>query len=644
MLEPQPMGLTRRMKEPAEIMYLAHARRMRNGLLWEKMSEIQAYYNNENIVLPLPDIDEITKPVVANTMISGIDQTAGRIASVMPDVMFPAQKPDVKKYADAARTTRRAVLGWWEMNAMRVSMSRRARHLIAYSSTPVLIVPDFKRGIPKWEQRNPLASMPAEKLNPDDVVVDDCIFIVMHTYRYLRSRYPSAMSTVSKPKECTDEEMFECLEYVDDNERSLFVLGKSLGRETGRGYSEAYLSGRQRVVGGTTPGITQGSNIVALSRVAARIELCPAVVPSRTVLDRPKGQFDDMPGIYEARAMLEALNLEAVRRGVFPRTYVTSDALGRPGRVVTAADPRRGVVGKVEGDIKDMPLNPGFLTSGMADRLERAEKQAGKIPSEFQGESPTNVRTDRRGGSVLSAVIDQPIAEAQEVLALSLREENIRALEISKRYFGNTPKSYYVNWRGASGPVAYTPNKDFVSNEHFVSYAIPGADQGGQTIIIGQMVGTGLMSRETGRQKSPLIEDAESEKDKIATEAIDDALLASLQTIASQPITPESPLSLLDIAKIRRWIASDKMDIAEALLKIDEEKRKAQAAITSEGEPDLALPGSPETMPGLDPAAAAAAGGAPALPDQSVQGMTSLLGALRLGQMTTPQEEAPISA
>ena len=77
---------------------------------------------------------------------------------------------------------------------------------------------------------------------------------------------------------------------------------------------------------------------------------------------------------------------------------------------------------------------------------------------------------DRRGDSILSAVVDFPIQEAQTLLAKSLEAENRIAVAIDKAYYGNDRKSFYVNWRGAPGMLDYVPNKIFTTDQNRVFF------------------------------------------------------------------------------------------------------------------------------------------------------------------------------
>ena len=139
-----------------------------------------------------------------------------------------------------------------------------------------------------------------------------------------------------------------------------------------------------------------------------------------------------------------ALEVIAVQKGVFPDTWLVGRA-GETPQIVNPADGLTGEVGVIRGgDLRDMQMQPGYMTNPAIDRLERAQRLTAGIPPEFGGESSTNIRTGRRGDAVLSAAVDFPVQEAQRIMARALQEENKLAIDMAKEYAGNKGKTFYV--------------------------------------------------------------------------------------------------------------------------------------------------------------------------------------------------------
>ncbi len=548
-----------------EIAALLSERQALQGPIIDSMRQLRDAYNGD-LIIPLPEMDRREKSAVANLITTGLDQTAMRIASTMPSVYYPALKEGESMSEKRARTRKRATMGWWEANKMPLKMRRRARWLIGYASSPVILRPDTKWGAARWDIRDPLNTFPSTGEDPDQITPNDCIFTYSRSRAWLQNRYPDALSKLKavNPK---PSDMVRIVEYTDAEVTVLMACSTAK----------------------PNPWETdiRGLPNVELERVANRTGLCLAVVPGRITLDRPMGQFDSLVGMYNLQSKLMALEVIAVERGIFPDTYLVS----RPGEtarfVAGPYDGRSGQVNVVQGgDIREMTANPGFATNGMMDRIERAQRIGSGTPAEFGGESTSNVRTGKRGDAILSAVVDFPIQEAQEIFAASLQEENKRAIAIAKTYFGNERKSFYVSSRGAKGHVDYIPNKDFEDDNNVVTYSHSGADANSLVVGLGQRIGIGIMSKQTAQEIDPFISDPELEKDRVVSEGLEQALLQSIQTQASQGSIPPS-----DVAAIVAMVASDKASLAEAVTKVHEAAQKRQAT--------PAPTGAPETMPGL---------------------------------------------
>jgi len=324
--------------------------------------------------------------------------------------------------------------------------------------------------------------------------------------------------------------MFTLIEYVDDNEMVVGVLGTE---------DDPSL----------TPNERAGLEVVELERVINRSGRPLAIVPKRITIDRQRGQFDGLLGMFYTRARLQALTEIAIERGIFPDEYLVA----RPGEnpeIIQLADGKAGLLGIVKGgDMQIQQVNPGYKTEQTLDRLERQERLEGAIPAEFGGESGSNIRTGRRGENVLSATVDFRVQEAQEIFAASLLEEDKTAIAIDKAYFGSTSKSFFIPGRATVGKEDYKPAKLWETDFHYVAYSAAGSDVNNLIIGLGQRLGTGMMSKESAREADPLIDDPEMEHDRITAEGVEAALLASVQQQAADPQGPTSPPILLHLSR-----------------------------------------------------------------------------------------------
>lgn len=592
------------MKSADEIVSLYHQRKKQRDPLLARAREITEAYNGD-MPVPLPELEESERVAVANLVQSGLDQTAMRIASVMPSVFVPALRPGVKSSEKRARARRGAYMGWWDANRLPLKMRRRARWLIGYTAAPVIMRPDHQRRIPRWEPRNPLAAFPATCLDPDDIHPPDCIFAFRRSREWLKATYPDQYLTLRKLDSTTH---FDVLEYADEDEYVTLVIGDKAEDD-------------YEAVTGISP--TQ-----VLHRLPNRGDGCPVSFPGRVSLDRPVGQFDGMVGIYQLQAKIMALNVIATQRGIFPETWIVSRD-NQPAKVVSVPDPQRGVVGEIQnGQVTTTDINPGVYTNPLLDRLEYAERQTAAIPSEFGGAASSNIRTGRRGAQVISATVDFPIQEAQNIFELALHLEDELAAGIAKGYFGNEARSFHFDMGGTDARTDYIPNRDFETTEHRVSYALAGADANALNIELGQKVGMGSMSKRTAMEKDPMIGDVEAELDRVASEGLFAAFLSGVQTDFANP---EGPFNTAQKARIVELVETNQMNLYEAVQKVDEEARELQAQ-AAEGQ---MAPADPAMMPGADATEPPAAIEGP---QPSQQGLSELLGALRRPQMTLASE------
>lgn len=558
-----------RVRTIQEILQLYKQRVQYYGPLHSKMKMVQQIYNG-SFQVPLPDMEENALPSAPNLLAAGIDQMAGRITSVVPAVNFASSQPGVRKYDRRALTASRTVTGWWQLDRLPMKMKQRGRHLIAYGMSPVVVRWNKEENCPTWQVRHPLETFPSPEVMPGQVTPTDCIFAYRRTAGWLRSKGYGAQLYALVGDNLPSDSSVLMIEYIDPDHTVLIAAGYKTPDPYSINIDFESMS-------------NQSMRGVVLEEFANPTEECPVVVPMRVTLDSAAGQFDNMIGMYYQQSKLMALEVIAVEKGIFPDTYLVS----RPGEIGRFLDgPHDGRTGMVNiiagGDIREIQSQPGYLTNPTIDRLERNQRVTAGIPAEFGGESSGNIRTGRRGDAVLSAVIDYPVAEAQETFAYSLEEENEIAIELAKKWDGNSSRTIFVGTGNAARPVTYTANETFEQSEHIVSYPASGTDVNSLVIGIGQRVGLGIMSKKTAATLDPYIDNPEAEHDAIIAEGLEQALMSGLQQQASQGALP--PLTL---AKIMDLVRNDKMELAEALNKVTEDAMKEQQAKEQAPEPGM---------------------------------------------------------
>lgn len=580
------------MRSIEEILTLYRQRVTFYGPLQTKMRIIQQIYNGTAEVA-LPDMERNEIPYAPNLLAQGVDQMAGRIASVIPSVTF-ASKNSNRTETRRVQTASSVVTGWWQADRIPMKMKQRARHMIAYGMSPVVLRWNEKEHRPTWHVRHPLETFPSTDLIPGTVTPTDCIFAYRRSAGWLRSMgYTPQLIAVVGNNDLHDSASMLLMEYVDKYGTQLLLTSYAQSDPT---YGVTY---------GDDGGGLRGAILEFLPNPSEEMS---CTVPMRITLDGAAGQFDNMIGMYYMQSRLMALETIAVEKGIFPDTYLIS----RPGEIGRYLDgPHDGRTGMVNiiagGDIREIQSQPGYLTNPTIDRLERNQRVTAGIPAEFGGESTGNIRTGRRGDAVLSAVIDFPVAEAQETFAFALEEENEIAIGLAKSYDGSTSRTLYVGTGNTTKAVTYSADQVFPDPEHVVSYPATGTDINSLIIGLGQRVGLGIMSKRTAAMLDPFIDNPEVEHDQIIAEGLEQALVASIQQQAASGALPPIVLS-----QIMTLVKSDKMEIADALNKVTEDAQKEQEAKAAAEQQGMAGPMDPQAM--AAPAAMQALTGAQASP------------------------------
>jgi hypothetical protein len=629
--------------------YELYQHRRRNCGTWRQGAEqIKRAYNYEMIV-PLPEMDTIEKPAIANLMAQGIDQNAMRIASTMPVIEYPPLRPGIEKSEALARQRMLATEAWWDMNWMQQILRQRARFLVGYGMTPVMIRPVSpkladKRKIPFWRAYDPLDVYCPDPQYLGDMEPEDAIICHRQTLAWLQERYPDACRRLNKGPVPMPDRKFDVLEYVDADDIVLMVIGAPK-EDVGPGHR--------------LDAPSSGSPYELLEATQNRIGMCPVVMPRRITLNRTMGMFDALPPMYQKQAALDALEYIAIKRGVFPEEWaVTHPTSPTAVSIVTPADASAGTIGEIQGgQIQTVPITPGIQTPQAIDRIERNQRVTVGIPAEWGGESPTNIRTARRGADVIASTIDMPIGEGQDIFARSLEAEDVRAIATMKAFYGSTPTSFYLGRTDAAPPRKdYTPDIAFGETDwHVVKYSVPGADAASIPIELGQRVGTGEISLQTAREIDPLVDDPIRERNQVELEALRHALLSGIEQRAAQ-----GTFDPVNIAKIALMKAENPaMQIEHAMVEVDKvlqaQQQAAQEAAqqAQAGQGVGALPGQPPAGGGGQPGINAAppmgnAEGNPGIPQPPGQAvnpppgsalhMQQILTSLRRGAAESPSE------
>ncbi len=217
------------MKTVEEIVALYRDRHTTLGPVLQQMREVRRLANGE-VVVPLSELDRTARSSVANLFVQGLDQMAMRVTSTQPTPYFPALREGQDRSMQFARDRKRAMLSIWDQNRMGQKDRRRARNFFAYSSAPVFLKPNFDKRLVEWHLRNPLDTFAAPVVDESNPVPENVIFTYSRSYQWLMRNY-GFLNGVLRVGDPAPDDMFTVLEYVDDMEVVLVVLGYERDRD-----------------------------------------------------------------------------------------------------------------------------------------------------------------------------------------------------------------------------------------------------------------------------------------------------------------------------------------------------------------------------------------------------------------------------
>lgn len=591
-----------------EVSALITQRRMSDTTLKRQMIDTRDRYNGD-VVIALPDVDGGPNvPVSTPYLIAdAIESNAMRAASTTPIIHVPALDPTSSRSRDRAQTRRRALYSTWDHSALLESILPRSyRHLCGYGTNALVVVPDFEGHRARIETRDPLTSYPSHRSPEDTSEPIDVGFVYGRSPQWLRAHYPECAEYFEAARSRAGrysphnadrlaEGLWDVVEWIDEDQIMMGVLGPR----------ENTSESRDIFPGGAGFHLRSWDN---------RAGMVPVASPRRVTMDRIDGQVSKLTGIVDMMGKLMALDVLAAEKAVFA-DMVVLDRNGTP-QLLNASgrwnDGRTGEANLVKADsVALLQSSPGPLTHPVIDRLERNFRVSGGMPGMMSGENSNGLRTGNALDTMGSISVDPRIQELQRLMTRALKVVNTATVEVEKGYFPNRKQVFFSGWPGDFGHVEYIPSKDFDSNENAVAYAFPGTDINQLTVAIGQSVGTGLISKKTGRSKHPLIDDPDAEEKNIISEQIEEAAMATFIQQAQAGALP-----LIDLVEIYDGYKKTG-SWTDAIKAADEKARKRQAE--EQPAPEAAAPGL--AMPGQG-AEAGLMGGAPPEDGSNIPGAT----------------------
>jgi hypothetical protein len=603
-----------------EIYAIVKKRQDRNSPLLNQMIDVRDRYNGDWVMPDLQGGDQPEMPALTPALITEtIDSYGMRAGSVLPAVYCPAVDPTKqtgRRSKEYARIRRRSIGAVYHQSRFNIGMRRMYRHLAGYATASAVVIPDFKREMPVIRVRDPLNTYPDPRSGEDFTDPENIAFVYAKSVDWIRYNYPHVGHDL--PRACDAQDMWELVEWID---RDHIVIGL-LGPRENQYSRYVHAQDHHRL----------------LSRIPNRAGMVPVMCPARVTLDRIASQLAHVIGITDVMTRLMALDIMAKEKSIFPDRFVLGDS-GMSPKIVGGEwkDGRTGQMNIVldAKNIGSLPFTADPTSAQAIDRLERNARVSSGLVPQMGGETYGALRTGRGIDALMGAAVDPRIQEMQEVMTAWLPTLNEGIFETWKGYFGDKKFSYVSGWTNDSGEVSATPDEHFEISSSTVSYPIAGADAQATTIVLGQLLGAELMSKQSVRERHPWIGDAVEEAARVDEETMERAAIQGILNAVMQNTMPV--VMLAEIEKARREDVNG--DIFTAILTAQQRMQEQQAQEAPEPEGALA---PPEEQPGLQPGLPPPAGGAPAMaaappgaPDgasigapEDLQGLRQLMNAL----------------
>lgn len=579
------------MKSFEEVRAIVAAMHARRSPVLHKMREILVRYNGD-YVIPLPEMPNEPQmpPLIPSHVSDAIDSMGRRAASVLPRVQVPAINPmkDTGVKSVEYATLRRKIISATYSEA-RWRLKRRAyyRHLAAYQTCAVIVLPDYKTKMPRIEVRDPLATFVEERPQHNQDPARHVAFITRYSGAWIRDRFPQTAAELGGPITTYElDTQWDIFEFIDEEQTMFGLLGPQY--PDGRHVASSYQHGPFMQLGESEPN---------------RLGYVPGMFPANVGLGAIGSRLGSMLGNVDMQAKLMALDIIAQERAIFPDVY----AIGRDGQLPRLTDGRwkdgrEGDINMVEGveRIGLLQSTPDVRTQAAIDRLERNFKVSQGLIPQFAGENPGSLRTGRALDAIASFAVDPQIQEMHEISQDWMPIVNEAILDTYRMFWPSKQYEVFSGWPGDDGMIEFTPAKHIETSKNVVSYPVPGADLVQLTQILGSLAGTEAISIDTMRELHPWIPDTAGERQRVTVEQLEVATRQALQIQLQQGTIP-LPLAKMIVDRVKKG-----SDLFDAIDDANQELQRQQASAVPEAPEGFEAP--PETMPGLSAGPEAAMG------------------------------------
>lgn len=449
---------------------------------------------NLNLINPEAFSDEWPEPIIANF----INTAALDIAeSLAPLPTLNCASGNMNSTAAKKKASLKTKIGanyWTESNLARFSVSG-ADWLFSYGFLPLVVEPNMEKSGPRIRFEDPYGAYP-------DIDRYGTVNSYAKTMRVaaltLASMFPEVSYSLlyDRNRHYRGDQQMEVVRFSD---KDCTVMYCNDGRDT-----------------------------IPLAYAENMIARVPVAVAQRSSLDGEfRGQYDDGIWVQLARAKLAALALEAGVKAVEAPIAVPQDMVELP--IGPDSIWRTDNPDKIRRVSLEIP-NSAFQ---MDQRLEMEQMRSTRYPEARSGNISASVITGR-GVEALMGSFDMQIKTAQDQFGEALSEATSIAFEMDCKAFGQMRKTIYGVSAGAPYKESYEPmaaiGEDYTCD---VTYGFAaGLAPNNAVVMMLQLLGAGLVSKESVQKQLPFDVDPVQMGSAIAMERGRDAILEGVAALA----------------------------------------------------------------------------------------------------------------
>jgi hypothetical protein len=503
------------------------------------------------------------KPIISNA----IDTIARDFAaSLAPLPALNCTSRAMISSADKRRAMRKNKIGayYWKIGDLAGNMLVAADQYLSYGFLPAYVEPDFDCQMPMIRFENPMGCY--YELSR----FGECIFFAK-TWKekawQIAEKFPELADKIipvnpytRKPNPDADLEVAR----ICDKERWSLILP---GRD-------------ELVLDSYKHGYKKGLPVVIAERPG--------------IGEDPQGQFDQVIWTWLARARMALMQLDAAHKAVNSPTVLPRDAVEfpvGPDAVIQTDNP--SAVRKVS---LELPQSAFAITS----QLDQEIREGARYPQARTGGIDASVVTGR-GIQELMGGFSTQIAEAQTVLGTMLRRITSIAFALDVALWPKVRKRIQGNQGGEPFDLFYTPGTDVGDNADCdVTYGYAAGLAPNQAIVmLLQLRGDQLISRDTFRRQLPFDVDVDDEQRRIDINRTEDAamqgLFALLQSLGPMAAQGIDPTPVLHAASTFIKLRQDGKPVADAITEAFKPEPQPEAEPTG---PETSSPDQTQGGPG----------------------------------------------